>query len=87
MKWEIDSFLNDEIVVPRKDINLGKIEICDINTIDLNANGLLFLDTENKLRFIFNNQLFRIMTHDKNEISIKIKWLHKATIKGTSSQF
>lgn len=89
-KYEIEKlsfFLNDEIVVPRKDINLGKIEICDINTIDLNANGLLFLDTENKLRFIFNNQLFRIMTHDKNEISIKLNGYTKQQLKELQANF
>lgn len=71
---ELSCFTEDKIVVPREDIDWDEVKRYDINedSLGANANGLLFLNNSGILTFIFNNHLFRIMTHGRNEISVQL---------------
>lgn len=71
---ELSSFSENRILVPRENIDWDEVKRYDINetSIGVDADGLLFLNDNGILSFIFNNSLFRIMTHGRNEISIQL---------------
>ena len=71
---ELSYFSEDRILVPRGDIDWDKVERYDIyeNYPGADENELLFVNNHGELCFVFNNHLFRIMTHGENEISVQL---------------